>query len=162
DYVTFGIILDDLERADGVSRRGLLGGGGPQTAFAMRLWSESVGMVARVGADLPGTVWAWLGGSGGDAQGGRGADWPAPRAVQRTDSDGRRSQQWLVPPEVVAAQLRRALGDLPDSYRGARGLHLGVHPEAPDWDWLAGLRALGGVVSIETFRPAAKLPDRAE
>ena len=53
DYVTFGIVIDDIVSADGRVAAGLLGGGGPQTAFGMRLWGERVGLVARVGADLP-------------------------------------------------------------------------------------------------------------
>lgn len=154
DYVAFGIILDDLERADGVSRRGLLGGGGPQTAFGMRLWSEAVGLVGRVGADLPETAWQWLRDSGIDARGVQVTAWPTLRAMQRMDAAGRRRHEWRVAEAAVAAQLKRSVADLPEAYRGARGWHVGVHPDEPDWDFLSELRGLGGLVSVETFRPA--------
>ena len=154
DYVTFGIILDDLVRADGLSRTGLLGGGGPQSAFGMRLWSASVGLVGRVGADLPPTARAWLRDSGIDTLGLSETSWPTLRALQRLDAAGRRQHSWLVPAAAVGAQLQKNVADLPASYRPVRGWHLGAHPDDPDWDFLAGLRAQGGLVSLETFRPA--------
>lgn len=154
DFVTFGIILDDLERADGLSRSGLLGGGGPQSAFGMRLWSDSVGLVARVGADLPEAAWQWLRASGVDTEGVAITGWPTLRALQQLNEAGRRRQTWLVPEAAISAQLQRSVARLPAGYRLAKGWHLGVHPDDPDWDFLAGLRALGGLLSLETFRPA--------
>ena len=154
DYVTFGIIIDDLERADGLSRRGLLGGGGPQSAFGMRLWSESVGLVARVGADMPKAAWQWLREAGIDTRGVQVTPWPTLRALQRLDGAGRRQHLWQVPDEAIEAQLSRSLADVPSAYAAARGWHLGVHPETPDWDFLAALRGRGGCISLETFRPA--------
>ena len=158
DFVTFGIILDDIVRADGFSASGLLGGGGPQTAFGMRLWATQweVGLVARVGADLPAQAWEWLQASEIDAQGVQATAWPTLRAAQRLDAAGRRSQTWLVPDDVVQAQLKRSVADIPAGYRSARGWHVGVHPEAPDLDFLAALRGLGGRVSVETFRLAER------
>ena len=156
DYVTFGLILDDLLRADGLSRTGLLGGGGPQSAFGMRLWSDSVGLVGRVGADLPEAARVWLRDSGIDTLGLTQTAWPTLRALQRLDADGRRRHSWLVSAAAVGAQLEKHAADLPASYQPVRGWHLGVHPDEPDWDFLAGLRARGGRLSVETFRPAAQ------
>jgi cytidine kinase len=51
--ITFSIILDDIVFPDGTTRMGVLGGGGPQTAFGMRLWSDGVGIAAGVGDDFP-------------------------------------------------------------------------------------------------------------
>ena len=64
DLVAFGIILDDLVFPDGHTVTGTLGGGGPQTAFGMRLpatgWMGRVigrrRLVAGVGRDLPGSA----------------------------------------------------------------------------------------------------------
>ena len=39
---------------------GVLGGGGPQTAFGMRLWAGGVGLAARVGADFDSAARTWL------------------------------------------------------------------------------------------------------
>lgn len=53
EVVIYGkIIIDDLRRLDGTVAGGLLGGGGPQAGFGARLWSDSVGLVTRVGPDL--------------------------------------------------------------------------------------------------------------
>ncbi len=158
DYVAFGIILDDIEFADGHVARAVLGGGGPQTAFGMRLWSERVGLVARVGGDLPAEVRGWLDAAAIDTSGVLTTAWPTLRAVQRLDVRGRRRHEWLSPGEAIGPQLSRAAGDLPPSYRSARGFHVGLHSDEPDLAFLAGLRALGGLVSVEPFRRAAQRP----
>jgi sugar/nucleoside kinase (ribokinase family) len=75
------------------------------------------------------------------------------------ESDGRRTQVWRVPGPVVGAQLARSLERLPEGYRRARGFHLGIHPNEPDLDFARQLRALGGMVGFETFKPADRQPD---
>jgi len=52
DAVAFGVIIDDIVYPDGSTVMGVLGGGGPQTAFGMRLWQERVGLAAGVGEDF--------------------------------------------------------------------------------------------------------------
>ncbi len=55
DFVTFGVIVDDIVFPDGQTRMGVLGGGGPQTAWgiAAALGSGArVGLAAGVGDDL--------------------------------------------------------------------------------------------------------------
>ena len=154
DFVAFGLILDDLVFPDGRTAMGVLGGGGPQTAFGMRLWSDSVGLVAGVGTDLPESVWVWFRESGVDTTGVRVTDQPTPRAWQLLETDGRRAQFWRVPDEALGEQLSRALKYVPASYRRARGFHFGTHPDEPDLYFASDLRALGGWVSVEPFRPA--------
>ena len=163
DFVTFGIILDEIVQADGRTSTGNLGGGGPQTAFGMRLWTEpgQVGIVARVGADLPESAWHWLRESGIDSSGVQVTPYPTLRARQDLDASGRRTHHWQVPGDVIAAQLARSAASLPTSYRAARGWHLGVHPEDPHLGFLQSLRSLGGVLSVETFRPAQRPLDPA-
>jgi sugar/nucleoside kinase (ribokinase family) len=158
DFVTFGLILDDIVYPDGRTTMGALGGGGPQTAFGLRLWSESVGLVAEVGPDLPESVLRWVRESGVDGAGLRFSERPTPRAWHLLEADGRRRHVWRMPGPVTAEQLGRSLAALPAAYRGARGFHFGVHPDEPDLDFAAGLRALGGAVSVELFRPAERRP----
>ncbi len=143
DFVAFGIILDDIVFPDGETRMGMLGGGGPQAAFGMRLWSESVGISARVGPDLPAAALEWLDQAGIDRQGLIFNDLPTPRAWQVLEEDGRRTQVWRVPGEVIGRQLARSVDQLPDQYRSARGFHYGIHPNQPDLDFAAGLKAPG-------------------
>jgi sugar/nucleoside kinase (ribokinase family) len=156
DYVTFGIVIDEIVQADGTSSPGHLGGGGAQTAFGVRLWTEPghVGIVARVGADMPAAAWRWLEESGIDTAGVTVTGYPTLRARQALDAAGRRRHEWQVPGEVIGAQLARSIESLSEGYRHARGWHLGVHPEEADLGFLRSLRELGGRVSVETFRPA--------
>jgi len=170
DLVAFGIILDDLVFPDGHTVTGTLGGGGPQTAFGMRLpamagWTKSsgdVGLVAGIGHDLPGSARAWLAATGIDLTGVRETELSTPRAWQKLEREGRRRQVWRVDEHVIGAQLGRTLDRIPESYRQAKGFHLGIHPDEPDLDFIHQLRHLAGtgipafppVVSLELFKPA--------
>ncbi|MGH2524645.1 MAG: carbohydrate kinase family protein, partial [Anaerolineales bacterium] len=160
DFVTFGIILDNIVFPDGRIARDVLGGGGVQTAFGMRLWSDAqrVGLVANVGTDLPESVWDWLRASGVDGLGVRVSKMPTLRAWEHLDAAGRRTHLWAAPAEVVEAQLQRSLVYVPQAYHRARGFHLGLHPDSPDHNFLADLRTLGGLVSVEPFKPADQRP----
>ena len=161
--VAFGIILDDLVFPDGRTALGILGGGGPQTAFGMRLWSPSVGLVAAVNAaDVP-SVQNWLSDSGIDTGGIHSSDLPTPRAWQLMESDGRRTQLWRVEDLIVKHQLGRSLDKIPPDYRIARGFHFGIHPdEDDDLAFIQDLRSLGGFISIEPFKPADRRPTQRQ
>jgi len=157
DFVTFSLIIDDIVFSDGQTAMGVLGGGGPQTAFGMKLWSERVGLVSGVGIDLPAAAEGWLAAMGIDTAGlRRSEDWPTPRAWQILEADGRRTQVWRVPGPAVGQQLGRSPHKIPPNYLAARGFHLGVHPEEPDLDFITALRSRGAIVSIEPFRAAER------
>jgi len=160
DLVTFGVIIDDIIFPDGSSQMGILGGGGVQTAFGMRLWSPSVGLVSGVGEDYLEVVKSWLEESGIDEKGIHISDLPTPRAWQLLEYDERRTQIWRVPPEVIKAQLRRAVEFMPPEYRSAKGFHFGYHPDEPGLGFLEDLHSLGGIVSVEPFKAADHLPER--
>jgi sugar/nucleoside kinase (ribokinase family) len=156
--LAFGIVIDDIVFPDGRTAMGVLGGGGPQAAFGMRLWANEVGLAANVGDDFPEPARQWLIESGIDTTGIRVTDLPTPRAWQITERDGRRTQVWRTPPAIALSQLRRSLDLLPDSYRSARAVHFGIHPDHPDLAFAAEMRRAGGVVSIATFKPADQRP----
>ena len=100
DFVTFGIIIDDIVFPNGKTSMGVLGGGGPQTAFGMRLVSTSVGLSASVNqADLP-LITPWLVESDIQEAGLILTELPTPRAWQLLEGDGRRTQLWRVPGSV--------------------------------------------------------------
>jgi sugar/nucleoside kinase (ribokinase family) len=163
DFVTFNIIIDDIVFPDGRTAMGVLGGGGSQTAFGMKLWADEVGLVAGVGSDLPANVRGRLAGTGIDTQGLRHSKvWPTPRAWQVMEADGRRTQVWRVPGSALGPQLGRSLDKLPASYRRARGFHFGLHPEEADLDFVKTLREAGAVVSVETFKEAGRALTAAE
>lgn len=157
DFVTFSLIIDDIVFPDGQTAMGMLGGGGPQTAFGLKLWASEVGLVAGVGGDLPAAARRWLAQMAIDTAGLRfDPRWPTPRAWQVLEEDGRRTQVWRIPGPAIGAQLGRRWDVLPQSYRTARGYHLGIHPEEPDFEFISALRQAGAVVSIEPFRAAQR------
>ncbi|NMC52460.1 MAG: hypothetical protein GYA48_02345 [Chloroflexi bacterium] len=157
DYLAFTLILDDIALPDGTLQSSVLGGGGPQTAFGMSLFSPHVGIVSGVGSDLPGEISAWFAAHQIDTQGLAASDWPTLRALQVMSRDGNRQQVWRSAGEVIARQLGWRLEDLPVSYRRARGWHLGIHPDQFDLERLRMIKATPGrVLSVEAFRPAGR------
>ncbi len=158
DYFTCSLIIDDLVLPDGRTIMGVLGGGGPQAAFGMKLWAQGgVGLCAGVGADLPPAADAWLHAMEIDTAGvRRDPQQPTLRAWQVMEADGRRTQVWRTPAAVIGAQLALGPEHVPPAYWGARGFHFGVHPEHPNLLLAQALRAHGVAVSIEPFRPAAQ------
>ncbi|NPV84958.1 MAG: hypothetical protein HPY45_02965 [Anaerolineae bacterium] len=162
DFIAFGIILDDIVLADGRTSMGVLGGGGPQSAFGMRLWSPYVGLVSGVGEDFPEEAERWIKDFGIDQAGIRRNPVPTARAWQVVEENGKRTQVWRVSPEVIRMQLMRKMDRIPESYRDVRGAHIGIHPLDADLDFVQEMRALGCLMSIETFKPSERLLTRAE
>lgn len=160
EHVTFGIILDDIVLPDGQTHMGVLGGGGPQTAWGMAAAlgsGETVGLVAGVGDDLDPRALSPLRQAAIDLRGVRVTALPTPRAWQTLEADGRRVQTWRVPPETLGPQLARSFDVLPPEYREARTFHWGVHLTEPDWiDFARALRAQGRLISLEPFRPPSE------
>jgi sugar/nucleoside kinase (ribokinase family) len=57
DYIVYGkIIIDNIKLLDGNIIENQLGGGGPQGAFGVRVWSDSVGLISRLGKTFPETA----------------------------------------------------------------------------------------------------------
>ncbi len=162
NYVTFGVIFDDIITPDGVSHMKVLGGGGPQTAFGMRMWSSEVGLVAGVSQKDQESIEEWLSAYDIDTRGIRTSALPTPRAWQLLEADGRRTQVWRVSQDAIQSHLQRSLSYLPEDYRAARGVHFGIHPDEPDLAFIAELHDLGAIVSIEPFKPADVLPKKTE
>ncbi|MFN8468079.1 MAG: PfkB family carbohydrate kinase [Caldilineaceae bacterium] len=158
DYFTFSLIIDDLVLPDGRTYMGLLGGGGPQTAFGMKLWtSGSVGICAGVGSNFPPEAQKWLDAMAIDTAGVRlQPQYPTLRAWQILEEDGTRTQLWRTRGSVIPAHLAFAPDLIPPAYWGARGFHFGIHPEHPNLAAMQALRARGTAVSVEPFRAAER------
>lgn len=164
DYFTFSVIIDDIVFHDGRTLMGVLGGGGPQTAFGMKLWTQGgVGLCGGVGPDFPPEAQAWLEAMGIDTRGLRHDPvHRSLRAWQIIEEDGRRTQVWRTQGEAIPAHLALRPDQVPDTYWSARGFHFGVHPEAPNLPIMQALRERGIVVSIEPFREASRPLSDAE
>ena len=150
--IAFNLLLDDIVFPDGRTALGVLGGGGPQAAFGMRLFAAEAGLVSVIGPDLPEPAWAWLNESGIDTTGVRvDPHSRTPRAWQITEDDGRRTQVWRVrPSRPLSVDL------LPEPYRRAQGFHFGLHPDDLALELPLTLKRLGGLVSVELFRPVER------
>lgn len=158
EFVSFGIIVDDIVYPDGRTQMGVLGGGGPQTLWgtaAARASGTCAGLVAGVGADLERAILAPLVAAQIDLRGLRVTEHPTPRAWQVLEADGRRTQVWRVPGHTLGAQLARRWDLLPEAYRQARWVHWGIHPDELDsLPFAQELTARGMHVSLEPFKGA--------
>lgn len=163
-HIAFGIIVDDIVCPDGTTHLGVLGGGGPQTAWGMAAAAgtgAAVGLVAGIGADLDDTILAPMRAAGINLDGVRITGHPTPRAWQLVELDGRRTQEWRVPVQTLGVQLARTWDILPDTYRAARTFHWGIHPgEDRSLAFAHDLLDRGYRVSLEPFKPSDRpLPD---
>lgn len=155
DFLAYSILIDDLVFPDGRTAMGVLGGSGPQTAFGMKLWVDSVGLIGGIGHDFPAAALAWIDAMAIERTGVRTyPQHPTLRAWQIFESDGRRTQVWRSQGQAIPDQLALRFEDLPAAYRTARGLHYGIHPEHPNLAIAQSLRDQGRVVSIEPFKHA--------
>jgi hypothetical protein len=57
DFGAFGLIIDDIVFPDGQTAMGILGGGGPHTAFGMKLWADQVAWWQVLAAIYPPRRW---------------------------------------------------------------------------------------------------------
>lgn len=156
EHVSFGIVIDDIVLRDGTHMLGMLGGGGPQTAWGMAAALGSgvtVGIVAVVGRDCTPEILRPLERAGVDLGGLSQNERLTPRAWQRFDPDGEREHIWRVPPLSGKDVYQTALDSLPEAYRGARDFHWGLHPENPTLEHARRFLELNKRVSLETFRP---------
>ncbi len=158
DYFTFSVIIDDIVFHDGRTLMGVLGGGGPQTAFGMKLWAAGgVGLCGGVGMDFPAEAQTWLEMMGIDTAGlRRDPAHNSLRAWQIIEADGRRTQVWRTQGATIPTHLALRPEQVPDAYWPARGFHFGVHPESPNLHIMHTLRAHGITVSVEPFRAASR------
>lgn len=157
DYVTYSIIIDDIVFPDGQTAMGVLGGGGPQTAFGMKLWADQVGLLGGIGHDFPHDARAWLDETGIDLSAIRLLpEYESLRAWQVFEFDGRRTQVWRTQGQAIPDQLALHFDHFPPAYRTARAFHFGIHPDNPNLDVIHALRDAGVTVSVEPFRDAGR------
>lgn len=161
DFVSFGIVIDDLLLPGAMVMANLLGGGGPQTAWGMAAAlgsGERVGLCAVVGPDCTPGLLAPLMAAGVNLDGISATLEATPRAWQHFDSEGERQHHWRVPPPPGTTVYESALNAVPEAYRAARGFHWGLHPENPALTQARAFAAGGARISLETFRaPEAPL-----
>lgn len=141
-FVSVGsIIIDDLVLPDGQTRMGVLGGGGTHAAMGMRVWSQSVGIVAAIGLDFPGMLQTELG-RAFDLRGLLERGVPTPRAWQLFEADGRRSEVFRTDFDeflCISPQPK----EYPSAFSGAHGVHLECGAPHPYLEWIHRLQEDG-------------------
>jgi cytidine kinase len=165
ELVAFGIVIDDIALSDGTTQMGLLGGGGPQTAWGMAAalgTGETVGLCAEVGADFDARALTPLRLMSVNTDGVQLGDGLTPRAWQQIDVEGNRTHIWRVPPHASITYGKSIDTILPADYKGASGFHWGLHPESPSLDNAHLLLKRGARVGLETFKPPEKPLSQAE
>jgi sugar/nucleoside kinase (ribokinase family) len=148
DFIAFGIVIDDIVTPGGLTYDGILGGGGPQTAWGMAAAlgsGERVGVASSIGADFDDSWLTPLRRAGINLDGVRAVWEKTPRAWQYMAQDGTRTHSWRNPPQGRSI--------LPEVYQDARAMHWGLHPENPDLSFARELIAQDKWLSLETFKP---------
>src|SRR5919201_366937 len=125
EFVTLSnLIIDDIVLADGRSFMNTLGGAGTHALVGMRVWSDRLGYVAAVGADLDPRHRAVLEALGVDLRGMiERAGYQTARAWQLFEPDERRIEVFRTNEEEFN-RLKPQFADIPADYLAAKGFHL--------------------------------------
>lgn len=161
-HITLGIILDDIVFPDGRTMMGVLGGGGPQTAWGMAVAANDpadVGLVAGIGSDAPDGMLTPLQNAGIDLSGVHVTRLPTPRAWQLLEEDGRRTHVWRVDQATSDLQTHPDAQTILSYYPDTKLCHWGIHPEDPHLRPCKPLRNEGVLISIEPFKGLDSAPD---
>ena len=140
-----GLIIDDIVLPTGETRMGVAGGSGTHSVWGMRIWSESVGLLASYGADCPAEILAAFDQAGIVLQRAAVNPEPTPRCWQVFEFDQHRTEIFRTS-EADFYRLQPVLTDIPSAWQSAAGFHL-LH-EAKDIPAFARYLRNGGVGCI--------------
>lgn len=161
-FLIYGKIIVDSIRLRSGELHSALGGGGPQCAFGMRLWSDSVGMITRSGTDLEPPLVATLEGLGLDLSGWRRYDdLPTPRGLVEYDENERMLAHGLVTGRDAWFELLSRPVELSEAHRRAECVHLITEfDREPMAEAALAMQRGGALLSVEPIFEPASCPDR--
>ncbi len=137
-----GLIIDDIVLPTGETRMGVPGGSGTHSVWGMRIWSDSVGLVASYGADCPREILAAFEQAGIALHRAAANPEPTPRCWQVFEFNQHRTEIFRTS-EADFYRLQPVLADIPTAWQSAAGFHL-LH-EAKDMPEYARCLRAGGV-----------------
>lgn len=140
-----GLIIDDIVLPTGETRMGVPGGSGTHSVWGMRIWSESVGLIASYGADCPAEILAAFAQAGIALHRAAANPEPTPRCWQVFEFNQHRTEIFRTS-EADFYRLQPPMTDIPVEWNGATGFHL-LH-EAKDIPAFARRLHAGGVGCI--------------
>jgi sugar/nucleoside kinase (ribokinase family) len=140
-FISIGyVIIDDIVLPDGTTHMGCLGGGSVHAIMGMRVWSDQVGLVAKIGNDFPSNLENDLARLF-DLHGLIRLPNRTIRAWQLFEEDGTRNETFRTDP-VESPLFYPLINDFPAAYNKLQGIHLHCR-----WDdvskWVEFLRGLG-------------------
>jgi len=137
-----GLIIDDIVLPTGATRMGVPGGSGTHSVWGMRIWSDSVGLIASYGSDCPLEILAAFDQAGVVLHRAQDNPEPTPRCWQVFEFDQHRTEIFRTS-ETDFYRLQPTLADIPAAWQHAAGFHL-LH-EAKDMPMFAHFLRAGGV-----------------
>lgn len=125
DYLVYGkIIEDNIQLKNGEFVQKILGGGGPQACFGVRLWTESVGFLSRLGYDIDNKSLDALDDLKVDLSGViKYSDLPTPRSLQVYDENEYGKGGLMTSNEDFFKLLGKEI-PLPEPYKKPKAFHL--------------------------------------
>jgi sugar/nucleoside kinase (ribokinase family) len=163
-FLIYGkIIVDTIQLRSGGLAQSSLGGGGPQCAFGMRLWSDSVALLTRSGADLEPALVAALEGLGLDLSGWRRYDdLPTPRGLVEYDEHERTLDHGLVTGHEAWLELLSRPITLSETQLRAGCIHLITEfGREPMVEAALAMQRGGALLSLEPIFDPRSCPDQA-
>jgi sugar/nucleoside kinase (ribokinase family) len=156
------IIIDSVRMRSGEVLHSSLGGGGPQAAFGMRLWHESVALLTRSGTDLDPALEQALRRLDLDLTGWvRYPDLPTPRGLVEYDEQERMVAHGLMTNRDSWFRLLGQPLALSEQHRQAAGVHLITEfGREPFVDTALDLQRHGALLSLEPIFDEHSCPDR--
>ncbi|NMB61148.1 MAG: hypothetical protein GYA18_02250 [Chloroflexi bacterium] len=140
-FIAIGyVIIDDIVLPDGTTHMGCLGGGSVHAVMGMRVWSEEVGLVAKIGYDFPSDLDEDLKNLF-DLRGVSRLDKKTMRAWQLFEPDGTRRETFKTDPADFHF-FNPSLEEIPVAYDHLRGVHLHCSSDEVSL-WVERLRDLG-------------------
>ncbi len=153
DLVFVGnLLMDDVVHQDGGTRMGEAGGAMLYASLGASLWGARCGLVSVAGDDYPAEMLDTLRARGIDTSGVSPLGRPGVRTWLLYEESGRRIVHHAGRPSHrdVSPSPER----MPDTYRGAWGVHLSPMPFECQSEWVAGLAATHGTfVSLDPHEP---------
>jgi sugar/nucleoside kinase (ribokinase family) len=140
------LCIDDVIHPDGRETRDVPGGSALFGALGLRLWTDGVGLVARVGHGYPPDVLQRLRAAGIDTAG--AADFDGPAVHNRIDhrpTGGRRLTRIAGSPEANSPRPR----DWPPEWNEVVAAHLAAMPVEIQIEWIEFLARRGVTLSLD-------------
>ncbi len=137
-----GLIIDDIVLPTGETRMGVPGGSGTHSVWGMRIWSESVGLIASYGEDCPAEILAAFDQAGIALLRAAANPEPTPRCWQVFEFDQHRTEIFRTS-EADFYRFQPLVSDIPARWQKAAGFHL-IH-EAKNIPAFARHLRAGGV-----------------